>query len=451
MIRFVSLPTVFKALGKRDLWFIIFWMSFGWIPLALDWAIFLIRESGTSIPNITGAYNTINSTGLNITSAPYVDPNFFEFDLIEGNNRDLVFTWTKLCSQIFVFIPLTSTISIYIFSNLGSFKFKNFAFKLTIIYLTNIVLAIPIALMRLLYVNNLIVLILGTVLFYSAITLGWCMLVRFLSLEWRVNIYWLPALQLCQAAVYINSGMPVIVSEDFLDFVIVYVPLVIMMFEYLVKKVMENLFDEHRGNTPGVTLSMAYIIYPMEVARFVSFILLYIKYKARGDMLSDVVWNAIFCVIGEIYTHTPIWKWCNRQMELIIYGTVCDDRPEIHDYFCSLRACLEYVAPTITIANILLTNACQFKIPMIHKNLNYVYDASGKLLKKGIWEALGVYYLVELLAEVLCWVIGKVLSYERISAIADLKWTVILTMIIYVGMAVDVPFTTLGYLRLSPL
>jgi len=49
-IRRRSLPPRMKHYGKKDIWFPILWILCAWLPMALYWSIFFIRDYNASIP-----------------------------------------------------------------------------------------------------------------------------------------------------------------------------------------------------------------------------------------------------------------------------------------------------------------------------------------------------------------------------------------------------------------
>jgi len=343
-------------------------------------------------------------------------------------------------------LPLASTISFHIFTDAySSFKGRKFARNLTFIYVTQIVTAVPIVLLRLIYVNNLIVLIFGTILYYDAIMVSWWLLVRYMSMDWRINFYWLPALQICYAVVFILPGISLLIPEHFLDHIIIYISLIFMAVEFVITKVLTLVFGEHRSNTKGITFAIAALMYPMETVRFVCFLLSYIKH--RDEYPEYIVWSAIFSIIGELYTHTPLCKLLNNWIWDTIYGKRFNNFPEVYDIYSGLRSSMEYVAPAFIAINVLLANLCRHYIPVFDNCLSFIFvNAYGKL-ENNLWEVLAVYYLIELASEVACCALCKLLLYKRTSAVGDLKWGVLMIMIVYVGTAVDIPLMSSGFLR----
>lgn len=456
-IRQSALPSRLKHLGTKDILFIMLWILCGWLPMALDWTIFFIRDYSSSIPgrpaDMVSETNSTNSSDVFVLSSsswPTVAPTYFDY-IFHGDEQDVLFTWTKLCSKALLFTPLTSTISLYIYTNLSSFSGRELVARLTIIYLSLIVISTPFTLLHLLYWSHTDVFIAGTMSFHLVLAFGWWLLTKTLSIEWRVNFKWIPALQCCKAVVFILCGITVQVDRLIIADVVMYIPLVLIVIEYIFKKVLEKTFHEYRENVLGLTYSIAHVAYPMELLRFISFVSLYIEYMVFDAPIVYMVMNGLFSITGEIYTHTHLWLVCNNELEVRIYGKRLESFPEVFEYYSSLRSCLEYVSPMFYTFHILFANMCRYHIPQMGQKMNYLYFHSTKGLLEDIWQILGVFYLFELAAELICWVIVKLFSYNRVSAIGRLKWPFLFTLIVYVGTEVDVPLNTSGLLSVLTL
>jgi len=357
-----------------------------------------------------------------------------------------------LCSKALLFTPLACTISLYIYTNLNGFSGRELVLKLTIIYLSQISISAPFMILRLLYRDNLYEFIAETISFHLVISVGWWLLTKMLSIKWQINFKWIPALQVCKALVFILSGIPVIIRREPIAAFIIYVPILLIIIEFIFTRILVKMFREYQKNVLGLYFTMAYTIYPMELLRFVSFACLYIEHDVFDIPITSVIWNISFSIIGEIYTHTHIWLLCNNELEVRIYGKRRDNFMEVYEYYSSLRSCLEYVSPMFFTFHVLFATMCRHHIPVMGPRWNYLlFHSTEKLLKNSLWKILGVYYLVELLAELICWVIVKLSSYKRVSAVGRLKWTFLFALIVYVGTEVDVPLNTSGFLQVLTL
>jgi len=358
-----------------------------------------------------------------------------------------MFTWTKLCSKALLFSPLASTISVYIYTNLKKFSGRKLVSKLTIIFLSQIIISVPFVILRFLYRINLNVFIAGTISFHLVIAISWWLLTKALSMEWEISFKWIPALQLCKAMVFILSGVPLVIGCHTIANTAAYVPMIMLVIEFIFNKILHKMFGEYPENDLGLFYTMAYLTYPMELIRFMSFTCLLIEYTKYDAPIMSLAMNVSFSIIGEIYTHTHIWLLCNNELEVWRHGKRLDSFLEIKEYYSSIRSCLEYVCPMFYLFNILFANACRYHVPIMDVGWNYVYFRSSKGLLINIWRILGWYYLMELTSEVICWVIVRLCSYHRVSAIGQLKWTFLFVLMLYVGTEVDVPLNTAGFLR----
>jgi len=455
-IRQMSLPFRFWPLGRKDLMVTLLWIACGWMLLALDWSLYFIRGYNTNIPLHPKLFNIEKSnSSISIAeSEPTAEPTYFDYDFLQGDSRDLIFIWVKLFSRSLVFIPLGSIINLSIFTNLNSFTGWKLARKLTIIYLTQITIAGPYAASSLIdwgdKTMDWLELVGGTTLFNLTLTLEWWVLARCLSMDWQINVKWLPAFQLCQALVLIAIGTAMVAPKEFLSDILLYVPLILMILELVFKKVLTFLFDQYKRNSRGLILCMAFVISPMEVLRFGSFLLIFMQHKLFGVPYSHILWSASFSIIGEIFTHTGVYKLIKTCIISKFAGVHKDDFPEVHANYASVRGVLEFVAPTFLVANILMSNACFYHLPILSKKWNFIFFSSSKwLMEQGLLEPLVTYYIVELISFFLCGLICKLTSYERTSAMKGLKWSTIFTMIVFVGTAVDVPITGYALVRLA--
>jgi len=70
-------------------------------------------------------------------------------------------------------------------------------------------------------------------------------------------------------------------------------------------------------------------------------------------------------------------------------------------------------------------------------------------MRRCILAALVTYYIVELISIFVCFLISKLTSQFRISAVGSLKWSDIFTMIVFVGTAGDVAIAAYGFIRFA--
>ena len=104
--------------------------------------------------------------------------------------------------------------------------------------------------------------------------------------------------------------------------------------------------------------------------------------------------------------------------------------------------------PIFSVTSIYLARLCRFHIPPLSKTNDFIFLIMVNNLIGDIGEVLGWYYLIEIIAEVFCtlviWFLG---FHERVSALGILSKSNFLTMVVLTGLAVDVPVSTLGFLK----
>merc|ERR1719233_176290 len=105
------------------------------------------------------------------------------------------------------------------------------------------------------------------------------------------------------------------------------------------------MFFEHRDNISGLTLTIAYALFFLELIRFISFVLIWLEREKNGAPIWDTFLNIVFTIVGEIYAHTQLRKMLKNEMEMRLYGRRYEDFDELYHYFSSIRSNLEYFAP----------------------------------------------------------------------------------------------------------
>jgi len=488
--------------GIKDVLYTLLWISCGQILPALNWSIYFVRSGSTAksggvkaqsvdktlswnnttisdvsntsntflsninptlvVSNTTvGNNDTIESTELGFGNVENKKaskarprppkkkrppPTFYEFNLFEGD--DISYTWARVSIEVLFFVPLALTISLWIFTNLTSFKGKHLVIKLTIIYLVHSALAVPYTILRLQNMINCVFLIAGTLLFHLVTVLVWWLLVKCLSIRWRISFKGLVVLQTCQAFTFIIAGLPMVMKRKYLRKIVVVIPLIMLALEIFLKFALRKAFNGHRNNVQGRTLVISSLVFPIEATRFASFLVIYIGYKHRGEPFSDLAWNVAFSVIGEIYCHSGIYQRLQTYLEnRIAVIDLKDYFPEVETDFSAIRAILEYVVPTFLITNVYLAEASRQYIPKFGNYYDFVHLQISRSLLDDVWDVLGVYYTIEFIALLLCLGIAKLISHKEVSALGTLNLKTIFLMIFYVGAAVNVSITTLGFLR----
>jgi len=275
------------------------------------------------------------------------------------------------------------------------------------------------------------------------------LLVRFLNLEWRINSQWFPVFAMCIGGVYFLASLPTIVNEVVLERINFSIPLLMTIVEYISSRVLCSLFEGHRNNDVALAFAISYMLTPLEIIRFASFAMAWIKFVSRGELL-DITFNIVFSILGEVYTHTQYWLLCKTELQIRFYGRRFDDFSKLYHYISSIRSHLEYVAPIIFSGNILLTSKCGDYFLVMTEQQKYILTEGNERLMEYIFPILGAYYLQEFSSEIICWGLRTISSYKRISAIAGLSWPVLLMMIVVCGSVIESPLAAAGFLRILP-
>jgi len=253
-----------------------------------------------------------------------------------------MFSWLRLCTRALLFLPLATTISFYIFTNLSTFEANQFATKLVIIWLLHAAMAVPITIIRLQNTGNPNILIVGTLSYHLLTVMGWWVLAKCLSIRWCINFKWVPVIQICQAGTYIIAGLPITMRQEYLSDIVIYIPIVMIVLEFLFAYVLRASFKAHQNNEAGRVLTIASLLFPLEATRFACFVMLYYGWKKNHIPFRELVWYVIFSLLGEIYTHSGLYQiaysWLESKIEFV----------DLHDYFpevvldiSSIRAILE--------------------------------------------------------------------------------------------------------------
>jgi len=159
-----------------------------------------------------------------------------------------------------------------------------------------------------------------------------------------------------------------------------------------------------------------------ESLRFGSFLALYIGYKKKVKELTEILLSIVFTVLGEIWSHSGIrkvgQKWLGQRIWFI------NEEHDLHVFMgiSSIRQILEFVIPFGALGNLYTVNMLRSCIPIADIDVyNQITFFTSSRLLVDIWEVLAVYYSVEVVAILLCWVIAKWTSYIEISGLANLK------------------------------
>jgi len=429
--------------GPRDVLFTILWISCCWVFCGLQWSCTLLWWYATRDEADDNFTNQMSSPTVSTPS-----PTYFIHNMFKSDGRGIKYLIAYRTPRYIFFIPITWTIFFYFYTSLTSTKGRMLWLKITVIHLLHLLLTISLWACADYFADEPLVLT-GSLVFlmWFMLYIMWILLARFLNVEWCVNIRWLLVLLMCYVVVYTLSVMPSYCDTDVLKSIYFYIPLFIIMVEKLIGLVLSGVFHLHKKNNIAINLSILDLLTPLEVLRFVSFAMAYIQF-VNGGRLKDMVLNIIFSIMGEIYVHTQMRVWFKYQWQIRCYGRRLHTFSKLYDHISACRSYIEYVAPVMFYSNALLTNACRNYIPITDDARKYLYDGSTKILIENMYPVLGLYYLIELVSELLCWLTRHIWSYERKSAIRDFKWPLLLVMIVLPSMQIDGPLHAIGFLRI---
>merc|ERR550534_1906713 len=251
--------------------------------------------------------------------------------------------------------------------------------------------------------------------------IAWILLIRFLRLDWRINTRWLFVLGLswdfwlvfCHLYWVRDVGGE---TARTTKTVFVWMPLLTMVYEIGTQHLLKRCFMEFQNNDVGIMWATLNMLCIPEFIRFVSFILVYLDGSPR-----DLIFNFLFSLIGEIWTHTQIGPLCQYEFKIRLWGSRADRFPDLQKVICSALSHMEYVAPFFFFSGLY----CEHAIWGLHSHLNPLW--------KKKWLILGTYLLQEFIAEVVCRAIRKRSGYTRLSTVGHIKMNVqIMTVVCFI-------------------
>lgn len=262
----------------------------------------------------------------------------------------------------------------------------------------------------------------------------WCFLIKYMGREWYLDKRWLPFNWLCFYAIYLITALPYYLDNETIKDIVVWIPLLTWVVEYIARYGLRCAFNEHRQNHVCLAWhTLCLLSYP-EILRFVSFVMVYLLYL-NGGPPENIVWNVLLSIIGEMWVHTQICRFVWYEIEIRIHGKRYDNFLELDGFVSSIRSHLEYLTPVWVFA-FLLVNESFLGMSQVYGQL---IDNMGFIL--------GLYYIQEFVAEFLCWAIRKLSPYPRISAVGNLSWTVLLIMAIATFFNYQI-FSTIWFLEI---
>jgi len=445
--------------GRKDIVVAFFLICLGVFWALIYWSISLGHErrdlpSGTSVKaasaweavlQVNGTFfcnsNNIlplnsseySNTALNIT----ISLTFWEIALCFGWNHVNVFGAVALYVSLLLRYTLTTIIILCKITDIVKFGGKSFMKKLIAIWLISLCLYV---LARTVAQGS----------YYIFLTL-YCIAIpivlspkvlRYLSVEYQISPRGWFVWVICMIVTNVIVAFPKY-GGRYVNTVQVLLPLLLTGLDYFACWSVELSFTKWKHNLNGQAILMALYIWRMETTRFDCFIALFLGWKSGTVPLRDVILNAIFSILGEIWTHTGIREvgenWLKRNVGCI---NLKSDFPEIRDIFSSIRAILEWVIPAISLSVLCLLELRRdyVAVPEDDFVIQLLFFTSVRLFQH-MFEIVLVYYFVEMISLVLCWLIAKMTGYELKSILGALGWSSIISMGVGVVSLQDVGFT----------
>jgi len=219
-------------------------------------------------------------------------------------------------------------------------------------------------------------------------------------------------------------------------------PLILIGLDIFAHKSVQLCFSEYRYKIHGQAMLIALYIWRMEVTRFDCFIALFLKWKSGTAPIRDVILNAVFSILGEIWTHSGL-----REVgeDCLVRNMGCTalkpNFPQIRHIFCSFRKVLEWVLPAISLCILcLLELRRDYLVVRDDEILIQLLFFTSVRLYHHLFEIMLAYYFVEMVCLVLCWLIAKKTGYTPKSIQGTFDWNSLISLGVGVVSLQDVNF-----------
>jgi len=379
-----------------------------------------------------------NNPALNTTRSF----TFYEIAMCLGWNNVHVFVSIALYVSLLFRYTLTTLIVFYKITDLDKFKGKLLISKLITIWLVEVFLYIWARKVDDMTESNFPI-------FWTLYCLANPIVLsrkvmRYLSVEYQISLGWWSAWLIVMITTTVIASIPKF-GGNYVNKLQVFLPLILTGLDYFACKAVELCFNEHRHNLDGQAMLMSLYIWRMEVSRFDCFTALILGWNRGTVPFQDVLLNAFCSLVGEIWTHAGIRE---AGIDLFSRKVGCaywlkSDFPEIVECFSSIRAVLEWAVPAIASSILCLLEWRREYISVPDNDIVIqIYFFTSVKLFRYVFQIILIYYLVELLSLVLCWLIKKeATGYEEMSVLGSLGWSSILSLVFGVVSLQDVGFT----------
>jgi len=225
-----------------------------------------------------------------------------------------------------------------------------------------------------------------------------------------------------------------------------YLPIILTFLDTLACKVTVLSFKEYMGNRIGQAVCIGIYIWLMEAMRFDCFMALYLGWKSDFVELQSVLLNILFSILGELWTHTGIREALEDSFDQRVdFIQLRSSFPEIRTIFSSIRHILEWVLPAITLGVLFFMEQYRDYIPVTDDIIrNHLRFSTSARLYEHMFEIALVYYSVEVICLMLCWLIQYIMVYTEKSLVGTLSKSHILLLVVFLILQTDFGFT--GYM-----
>jgi len=286
-------------------------------------------------------------------------------------------------------------------------------------------------------IDFMIVWFIVVILLYSPPMMWW------FSIEYRMEWGWSVVLLffgLVTAFINILPG----IGGEFVNWARVFLPLILLVVDMAYTKIFERTFAKWQDNYNAQVMYASVYIYSMEFTRFSCFLSLYMDYKDGNVSIWDVLFNSLFSIVSEIWIHSgihePVAQYLDNRFGFLSLGYKF---PKLRECFNAIRAIMEWVVPTVQLVGIYLIDWSRDYINVNTDDLlSELYFFTSYRIIDSIWESLLVYYSVEVVSKIICWLTAVMIDYDQLSCISILSWSSIFSWCVGIVLLEDILFSS---------
>jgi len=463
-------PVRLKSIGKKDIVVGFLLIVLGVFQAGIYWSFTLSNErrtlpantslnalstfeaefqvNGTFYCNSNATLPSISSENSNSVLNITTSFTFYEIATCLGWINEHFFITIAKGIALMLRYTLTMTTFAWAITNIDDIKGKDHTMKLITIWL------VAVCVYALAYIvwdmiKNLFVILAMNVI---ANPLCWWK-IRFLSLEFRLKPKWLLVWIIGMVLKFFIGLIPLWFDRSVTQILQVLLPLVLSGLDSFLCYTIRQCFNEHRYNKRGQAIVILLYIWHMELLRFDCFISLFLQWLSNKVPFRDVILNAFFSVLGEIWTHSGIREALGNRLERRWgFRGLKSDFPQIRKIYGSIRNILEWVIPTVGFSTLCFIELRRDYIIVPEDEIvTQVYFFTSARVFQNIVPIMLAYYTVEVISFILCSAIRNVIGYEEKSVMGSLGWYSILTLGFCVVLLDDCRFVTRPWIAYTDL